>query len=169
MMQADARVDNATMQDKRALGDATIFADDCTMLVTMRVDQQLFGIPVLHVRDVLREQKVARIPLAASEIAGSINLRGRIVTVINVRDRLKLMPKKDQEPHMFVVVENHQELYSLMVDSVGDVMNIPDSHIEKVPANLSSSWKEVASGIHRLEDELLVIIDPKALLGVNNN
>ena len=147
----------------------TIFSEDSAMLVTMRVDSQLFGIPVQHVRDVLKEQKVARIPLAYPEIAGSINLRGRIVTVINLRERLKLGPKKDDKPYMFVVVERNHELYSLMVDSVGDVMNIPHAQIEKSPANLSASWRDVASGINRLEGELLVIIDPKALLDIGNN
>jgi purine-binding chemotaxis protein CheW len=143
-----------------------IFVEDSEMLVTMRVDGQLFGIPVHHVRDVLKEQKVARIPLSLPEIAGSINLRGRIVTVINLRERLKLGPKKDTAPYMFVVVERNHELYSLMVDSVGDVMTIPHAEIEKTPANLSASWREVSSGINRLQGELLVVIDPKALLDI---
>lgn len=146
--------------------ETTILSEDSAMLVTMRVDHQLLGVPVHHVRDVLKEQKVARVPLAPPEVAGSINLRGRIVTVINVRERLKLAPKKDEKPHMFVVVERNQELYSLMVDAVGDVMNIPHTQIEKTPANLSSSWRDVANGIHRLDGELLVIIDPEALLDI---
>lgn len=158
-----------TTQALKRGANINLFSEDSVMLVTMRVDQQMFGVPVQHVRDVLREQRVARVPLAPTEIAGSINLRGRIVTVINVRERLKLAPKKDQKLHMFVVVERNQELYSLMVDSVGDVMNIPQSTIEKPPANLSTNWREVANGIHRLEEELLVIIDPKAFLNIGQN
>lgn len=169
MMQAEQEVDETeTAGSPRGAPDA-VYSEDAAMLVTMRVDDQLFGIPVQHVRDVLREQKVARVPLAPPEIAGSINLRGRIVTVINMRERLKLAPKQDKQPYMFVVVERHQELYSLMVDSVGDVMNVSHSHIEKSPANLSASWREIASGIHRLDGELLVIIDPKALLNIGTN
>lgn len=136
------------------------------MLVTMRIDKQLFGVPVQHVRDVLREQKVAHIPLAAPEIEGSINLRGRIVTVINMRKRLKLQPKETNTPHMFVVVEYRNELYSLMVDSVGDVMTINEDQIEKSPANLSSNWRDVASGITRLQGDLLVVMDAAALLTI---
>jgi purine-binding chemotaxis protein CheW len=136
------------------------------MLVTMRIDQQLFGVPVQHVRDVLREQKVARIPLASPEIEGSINLRGRIVTVINLRKRLKLEPKQSDARHMFVVVEYQNELYSLMVDSVGDVMTISEDRIEKSPANLSPNWREVAVGITRLQDDLLVVIDTSSLLAI---
>lgn len=169
MTQAEQTMEVAESKKARGALASSMFEADAAMLVTMRVDNQLFGIPVQHVRDVLREQKVARVPLAPPEIAGSINLRGRIVTVINVRARLRLASKKDQNPYMFVVVERHQELYSLMVDSVGDVMNISHTQIEKVPANLSASWRDVASGIHRLDDELLVVIDPKALLNIGTN
>jgi purine-binding chemotaxis protein CheW len=137
---------------------------ETSMLVTMRVADQLFGIPVQHVRDVLKEQKVAQIPLAPREISGSINLRGRIVTVVNLRERLRLQDKQEGTTHMFVVVEFKGEFYSLMVDAVGEVLTIPTAHIEKSPANLVASWKEVASGIHRLQDELLVVIDIQALL-----
>ncbi len=136
------------------------------MLVTMRIDKQLFGVPVHDVRDVLREQKVAHIPLASPEIEGSINLRGRIVTVINMRKRLKLASKETESHHMFVVVEYRSELYSLMVDSVGDVMTIREDQIEKSPANLSSNWREVASGISRLQDDLLVVMDTASLLTI---
>lgn len=152
---------------EHSIGGATIMTADAKMLVTMRVNGQLFGVPVQHVRDVLREQKMTKVPLAPKEIAGSINLRGRIVTVINVRARLRLPEKSDGERQMFVVVERHNELYSLMVDDVGDVMNIPHTQIEKTPANMGSGWKEVASGIHRLDDELLVVIDPEILLTLN--
>ena len=154
--------------DGQGIGGATIMTDDAQMLVTMRVDQQLFGVPVQHVRDVLREQKMTQIPLSPPEISGSINLRGRIVTVINVRARLKLEEKSDDQAQMFVVVEQHNELYSLMVDSVGDVMNILHNQIEKAPANMASNWREVATGIHRLDGELLVIIDPDVLLTLDN-
>lgn len=157
------------LAEQRSPSNIDMFSDDAAMLVTMRIDNQLFGIPVHHVRDVLKEQKVAHIPLAAPEIAGSINLRGRIVTVINLRERLKLPAKTQAGTHMFVVVEQQNELYSLMVDSVGDVMNIPHEQIEKPPANLSSNWREVASGINRLQGELLVIIDPKSLLAIDTN
>ncbi len=139
---------------------------ESVMLVTMRIDQQMFGVPVQHVRDVLREQKVARIPTATPEIEGSINLRGRIVTVINLRKRLKLNAVEHDARHMFVVVEHDNELYSLMVDSVGDVMTIAKDRIEKSPANLSPNWREVATGITRLQDELLVVMDISTLLAI---
>lgn len=136
------------------------------MYVTMRVEQQLFGIPVKNVRDVLRQQKVTSIPLSAPEVAGSLNLRGRIVTVINLRRRLRLTEKENDDKSMFVVVEYRGELFSLMVDSVGEVMTVPGHSIEKSPANLGGAWKEVTTGIYKLSGELLVIIDVQSLLTI---
>ncbi len=136
------------------------------MYVTMRIDQQLFGIPVKNVRDVLRQQKITAIPLSAPEVAGSLNLRGRIVTVINLRRRLRLVEKEIDEKSMFVVVEYKGELFSLMVDSVGEVMTVPSHAIEKSPANLGGAWKEVTTGIYKLSGELLVIIDVQSMLTI---
>ncbi len=136
------------------------------MYVTMRIEHQLFGIPVKNVRDVLRQQKITSIPLSAPEVAGSLNLRGRIVTVINLRRRLRLIEKENDEKSMFVVVEHRGELFSLMVDSVGEVMTVPSHSIEKSPANLGGAWKEVTTGIYKLSNELLVIIDVQAMLTI---
>jgi len=134
------------------------------LYVTMRVDQQMFGIDVKHVRDVLRHQKITPIPLAPPEVAGSLNLRGRIVTVINLRRRLNLPEKPITNDCTFVVIELKGELYSLMVDSVSEVLTIPTSAIEKKPAHLSPVWKDIATGIHQLPEELLVLVDAQALI-----
>lgn len=136
------------------------------MYVTMRVDGQLFGIPVKNVRDVLRQQKVTPVPMSAPEVAGSLNLRGRIVTVINLRRRLNLAEREAGEKSMFVVVDYRGELYSLMVDNVGEVMTVPDSSLEKSPTNLGASWKDVTTGIFKLSGELLVIMDVQKVLTI---
>jgi len=146
-----------------------ILGNDSNMYVTVRIDNQMFGIVVKHVRDVLRGQYVTKIPLAPKEVAGSLNLRGRIVTVIDVRQRLRLPPLAENAKNMFVVVEHKGELYSLQVDSVGDVLTVSEAMIEKVPANLSGAWREVASGIYKLSEELLVIIDVQTLLTLRTN
>ncbi len=144
----------------------SFYVSDTKMLVTVRIGGQLFGIPVEHVQDVLRAQNVARIPLAPEEVAGAINLRGRIVTVIDGRKRLRLPPSETEKSPMFVVIEYQGELYSMVVDSVGEVMNIPTAQFESVPANLQGNWREVADGICRLQRELLVIIDIKTLFSL---
>lgn len=136
--------------------------------VTMRVADQLFGIGVHGVQDVLRGLKMTRIPLAPKEVAGSLNLRGRIVTAIDVRQCLDIPPRTGtpvpKEKVMSVVVEHRGEFFSLIVDAIGEVMTLPLGQIEKSPANLTGRWREVASGVYKMENELLVILDVSKLL-----
>lgn len=132
--------------------------------LTLTIAGQVFGIPVLQVQDVLGAQKVTRIPLARPEVAGSLNLRGRIVTAIDVRCRLNLPPRQDMLKEMSVVVEHDGELYSLIIDEVGDVMSLQDNDFENNPATLDSLWLGISAGIYRLEKQLLVVIDVPKLL-----
>ena len=132
--------------------------------VTVRVHKQLFGIPVMHVQDVLRAQKIYTVPLSPAEIAGSINLRGRIVTVIDVKKRLGLPPFEDTDRVMHVVVESQGEPFSLMVDEVGDVLTLTPERIEKTPSNLQANWRGITTGVCRLDQELLLIVDIQAIL-----
>jgi purine-binding chemotaxis protein CheW len=143
-----------------------IIANDLQSFVTMRVNGQLFGASVKLVQDVVRAQNIAPIPLSPYVIEGAINLRGRIVTVLNMYRRLNLPLDKQPHKHMNVVIEYRDELYSLMVDSVGDVLNIPLSKIDKVPVNMQSNWQEISAGIYRLDSELLVLLDVERLLNI---
>ncbi len=133
--------------------------------LTLRVNGQLFGIPILQVQDVLGAQRVTRIPLSPPQVAGSLNLRGRIVTAIDMRRCLTLAANTD--PHkkdMSVVVENDSELYSLIIDQVGDVLSLSDVDFENTPATLDPAWRSLALGVYRLPSELLVILDVPKLL-----
>lgn len=132
--------------------------------VTMTIGGQLFGIPVRLVQDVLGAQKVNRIPLAPPEVAGSLNLRGRIVTAIDVRRRLGLPPYEETDKGMSVVVDHGGELYSLIIDKVGEVLNLPAAELEQNPANMDSHWRDVAAGIYQLDDKLMVVLDINRLL-----
>ncbi len=132
--------------------------------LTVMIADQKFGIPVLQVQDVLREQKVTRIPLAPPEIAGSLNLRGRIVTAIDVRKRLNIKDDNKPKSSMSVVVEHKEELFSLIIDRVGDVLNFNDASFEKNPSTLDQTWRDVSTGIYQLKDELLVVMDVSKLL-----
>lgn len=136
--------------------------------VTMTIADQLFGIPVLQVQDVLGHQKITRIPLAPPEVAGSLNLRGRIVTAIDVRLRLGLPARDRDKPGMSIVVDHRGELYSLMVDGVGEVLSLsPDKH-ERNPATMDGRWRELSNGIYRLDQTLLVVLDVSKLLNFAN-
>jgi purine-binding chemotaxis protein CheW len=136
--------------------------------VSIVIGGQLFGIPVLQVQDVLGPQRITRIPLAPPEVAGSLNLRGRIVTAIDLRTRLKLPKREAGETSMSVVVDEDGEAYSLLVDSVGEVLSLSAATFERNPSTLDSRWREVSDGIHRLDGNLLIILDVARLLDITN-
>ncbi len=106
---------------------------------------------------------MTRVPLAPDDIAGVINLRGRIVTAIDMRHRLGL-GKREQAAPMAVGIDCDGESYGLVIDSVGEVLKLGADTAEPVPVNLDDRLKRVASGIHRLETELLVVLDVDRLL-----
>ncbi len=137
--------------------------------VTATIGGQLCGLPVMQVQDVLGPQQITPIPLSNPEVAGSLNLRGRIVTAIDLRMRLGMVARDADDKGMSVVVEHQNELYSLMVDSVGEVLKLSGDQIERNPPTLDALWRRFSEGVFRLETGLLVILDVNHLLdfGVN--
>ncbi len=131
--------------------------------VTFFIAGQLFGVPVLRVQDIINPQRITPVPLAPPEIAGSLNLRGRIVTAIDVRKRLGL-PAREGKDCMSIVVENGNDLYSLMVDSVGEVLAVDESSFERNPPTLDQRFRDYSQGIYRLDGRLLVILDVNRFL-----
>lgn len=136
------------------------------VFVTIYVQKQLFGMPVERVQDILVPERIANIPLAPPEIAGAVNLRGRIVTVVNVRACLSLPPFPENTERMCVTVEEGHELYSLMVDSVGAVVTLDMAQVEKNPPTLDPRWRGVSSGVVRLDGEIMIVMDIDALLEI---
>lgn len=153
----DGKVDSAA--DALAIG-STDYRD----YVTMSIADQLFGIPVLKVQDVLGPQTITRVPLAPPEVAGSLNLRGRIVTAIDVRLRLGLEPRGGEKPPMSVVVEHDNELYSLLVDTVGEVLSLNVKDYQRNPPTLNPRLRDFSDGIYRLNGSLLVVLSVASLL-----
>jgi len=138
------------------------------MIMSAQADQRLlsvtlagqeFGIPVTQVRDVLGPQRTTVVPLAPRGVAGLLNLRGRIVTVIDMRALLHLAPGSDSARMMQVVVEHGDESFSLRVDAVGDVLELPADTFERTLSTLDPIWRDIAAGIYRLPDRLLVSLD----------
>src|ERR1700761_1792647 len=111
-----------------------VAAEQEKIFVTLTVADQLCGVPVLAVRDVLGEQSITRIPLAPPEIAGSLNLRGRMRTAIDPRRRLILPPAPTNQKQMSVVAEQGGELYALLVDQAGEVMSLDPATLERTPS-----------------------------------
>jgi purine-binding chemotaxis protein CheW len=134
--------------------------------VTAMIGGQLFGLPILRVQDVFMPERLTRIPLAPPEIAGVLNLRGRIVTLIDMRGRLGLGSRADDSPPMAIGVESRGESYGLLIDSVGEVLKLDDSAREPNPINLDPRLARVSAGIHRLEGQLLMVVDVDYVLDI---
>ena len=132
--------------------------------VTFTIAGQLFGIPVLQVQDVLSSYHITPIPLAPPEITGSLNLRGRVITAIDVRIRLSLPGRDADADSMSIVAENEGELYSLMVDAVGEVLALSPSAFERNLPTLDPKFRAFSAGIYRLDGQLLVVLDVDRLL-----
>jgi purine-binding chemotaxis protein CheW len=136
-----------------------------TEYVTATVGGQLFGLPIARVQDVFVLDRLTRVPLAAAEIAGVLNLRGRIVTAIDMRRRLGLAPGEVRK-RMAIGIEYKGESYGLLIDAIGEVLNLPSSGRESNPVNLEPRLARVSAGVHRLEDRLLVVLDVDRVLDV---
>lgn len=136
--------------------------DDSTNLsdfVTFTTADQMFGLPIARVQDVFKPQRITRVPLAGAEIAGVLNLRGRIVTAIDLRARLGLDTHEKQQPSMAIGIESRGESFGLLVDSVGEVLKLSDEECESHPINLDRKLAHVAAGVFRLDGALLVVLD----------
>jgi purine-binding chemotaxis protein CheW len=134
--------------------------------ITFHVEDQLLGIPVQEVREVLPEQPVAKVPLAPGSVAGLLNLRGQIVTAIDVRSRLGIAPRQAGLTRMNIVVGDDGELFSLLVDSVGDVRSVRSTEFASAPPTLPDHWKRICNGVYRLSRGLLVAVDVAALVNL---
>ncbi len=146
------------------LQDGDDAANENHEFVTVTVAGQIFGIPVLQVQDVLGPQRITRIPLAPKEVAGSLNLRGRIVTAIDLRTRLRLPPLPEGQLGMSVVVDHGDELYSILVDGVGEVLDVGREAPQRNPPTLDPAWRDVSAGVYRLEKGLLVVLNVARVL-----
>lgn len=131
--------------------------------VTVTIGAQHFGLAIARVQDVFVLSQMTPVPLAPEDVAGVINLRGRIVTAIDLRKRLGLSGGAKQA-QMAVGIESDAESYGLVIDAVGEVLKLGTETAEPVPVNLDERLKRVACGVHRLETGLLVILDVDRLL-----
>lgn len=144
-------------------------AEHLTEYVTVMIGDQLFGLPIARVQDVFIPDRLTQVPLSPPEVAGILNLRGRIVTAIDMRRRLDLGKRDDGQPVMAVGIEFKGESYGLLVDSVGEVMKLSAQACEMRPANLDARLARVASGVVRLEGQLLVVLDVDRVLDMKGD
>src|SRR3954447_3237121 len=136
--------------------------------VTLTVGEQLFGVAIDRVRDVFVPERLTRVPLAPREIAGVLNLRGRIVTGIDLRSRLGMDSGRTGPAPLALGIECKNESYGLLIDSVGDVVTLPARDWEANPVNLDPALAPLSAGIYRLAGRLLVILDIDRVLDAEN-
>lgn len=136
--------------------------------VTLSVGEQLFGVPIGRVRDVFVPERLTRVPLASAEIAGVLNLRGRIVTGIDLRSRLGMQSSQTGPAPLALGIEFKNESYGLLIDSVGDVVKLPARDWEANPVNLDPALAPLSAGIYRLPGRLLIILDIDRVLDAEN-
>ena len=140
-----------------------------TEYVTAMIGGQLFGLPIVRVQDVFIPERLTRVPLAPPGIAGVLNLRGRIVTLIDLRRRFGLGQRDGGEAVMAIGVESRAESYGLLIDSVGEVLKLDNAARELNPINLDQRLARVSAGIHRLDGQLLIVVDVDRVLDIGTS
>lgn len=135
-------------------------------LVTFRLDGDLYGIDVGHVQEVLRTQRVTPVPLAPAGVAGLINLRGQVVTAIELRRRLGRPPRPRGLESVAVVVRLHGETVGLLVDSISDVVRVRAADFERPPETLEGEARSLIHGAYKLERALLLALDVRRVVDV---
>jgi purine-binding chemotaxis protein CheW len=158
---------DATMTSNAPTAPKVVSAEgNITEYVTTMIGGQLFGMPISRVQDVFMPERLTRVPLSSSDVAGVLNLRGRIVTAIDMRARLGLPKNEDGKPPMAVGVELRGESYGLLIDSIGEVLKLADDSREVNPVNLDPRLTKMADGVHRLEGQLMVVLDVDRILEI---
>jgi purine-binding chemotaxis protein CheW len=136
-------------------------------LCTFYLDGQFFGLEVYKVQEVIRFLEMTRIPLASDVIRGLINLRGQIVTAIDLRRRLGLPPRSHSQPPMNVVVRTDDAVISLLVDEIGDVLEVDQADFEQPPETLQGMCRTLIKGAYKLDGRLLLVFDTEKLFNVS--
>lgn len=133
---------------------------------TFSVDNIFFGIEVLRVQEVLRYLEMTAVPLAPGVIEGLINLRGQIVTAVDMRRRLGLPKRTGGEMPMNMVVRSEDGPVSLLVDEIGDVLEVGSDSYEPVPDSIPREQREMILGVHKLDGRLLLVLDTERVLQI---
>jgi purine-binding chemotaxis protein CheW len=138
-------------------------------LCTFYLDKHLFGVDAHQVQEVIRYQEMTRVPLTSQCVSGLINLRGQIVTAIDMRIRLGLEKSREDKLPMNVVIRADEGAISLLVDRIGDVIQVSSEDFEVPPDTLQSPTRELVEGAYKLENQLLLVLNTRDIVRDNNN
>lgn len=134
--------------------------------VTFRAGGLFFGVDVLKVQEIIRYQSMTPVPLAPAAVRGLINLRGQIITAVDLRSILKLESGNDELKSMNVVIRAGDETVSLLVDSIGDVLEVEPAQFESTPETVAPHLRNILHGVFKLKDELLLVLNGRACVEV---
>jgi purine-binding chemotaxis protein CheW len=138
-------------------------------LCTFSLDGQFFGVPVRQVQEVIRYQEMTRVPLVPQVVRGLINLRGQIVTAIDLRLRLGMSERPADQLPMNVVVRTSDGALSLLVDEIGDVIEVGEETFELPPETLKGMAREMILGVHKLRGHLLLVLDAERTVNLDDS
>lgn len=148
-----------------ALKSEYVDTHNSSEFVTIFVADQVFGVDIKAIHDVFELDSLTPVPGARADIAGVLNIRGRIVTAIDARVKFGLTPRQEGFAGMMAVgIEHNSEVYGILVDRVGEVLRLNNADCEPNPMNMDASWKLFSKGIFRLEGNLLMSLDIERLL-----
>lgn len=139
---------------------------DHRQFCTFFLNSLYFGVEVLKVQEVIRYQKMTRVPLAPDMIEGLINLRGQIVTAIDLRRRLGFAARTDGELPTNVVVRTEDGAVSLLVDEIGDVLEVDHSTFEHPPETLTGTARDLVQGVYKLKDKLMLHLNTERVVNL---
>lgn len=131
---------------------------------TFMVDDLFFGVEVLRVQEVIKYQNMTTIPLSPKTVEGLINLRGQIVTAIDLRSRLELQNREEGQEPMNVVIQTEEGAVSLLVDEIGDVLELTEDTLEPPPPTIHGVARDLVTGVHKLQEQLLLILDTEKVI-----
>lgn len=136
---------------------------------TFYIDQYYLGVDVSNVQEIIRHQKMTKIPLSSDVIGGLINLRGQIVTAVDLHKRLLSKDRPDGIEPMNVIVRDGDSSFSLLVDQIGDVISVNEDKLSKPPENLVGETKQLITSVYKLDKQLLLILDTKKTINISQS
>lgn len=139
--------------------------DEVLQLVTFSLDQEVYAVDILNVQEINRINEITKVPNAANYVEGVINLRGKVIPVINLRKKFGLLDKDIDESSRIIIMEIRGVTYGLMVDSVSEVLRIPSDIVEPPPPMAASMSGAFIKGIAKLENRLIILVNSDKLMG----
>lgn len=146
-------------REKREPGQFTELMEQRRQFCTFYLDEYFFGIELLKVQEVVQQLDFTDVPLAPPVVRGLLNLRGQIVMGIDLRRQLELPERAPDQPTMNVVIRSHDDAISLVVDAIGDVVEVEEESFEPPPETLRGRVRSVILGVHKLDKRLMHVLD----------